>query len=183
MAVRTNVGTGDKGLTSLLSGERVPKHHARVEACGELDELASVLGALASALSQGDPARTQVAAIQVELLNIGAWVASTPDSPVRRGLRAPSSAPLEALEEAIQGIEKDLPPLQGFLLPGGVLGCLLGARGPLRLPPSGAAHGRRPVPGAPSVPEPALHLSLRPRAMVQPPGRDRGKDLEAMRGL
>ena len=49
--MKTNVGSGDRGMTSLLSGERVPKSHARVEACGEVDELSSVLGACASALS------------------------------------------------------------------------------------------------------------------------------------
>jgi cob(I)alamin adenosyltransferase len=50
--VRANVGSGDSGMTSLLSGERVPKSHARIEACGELDELASVLGALAASLAE-----------------------------------------------------------------------------------------------------------------------------------
>ncbi len=36
--------TGDKGLTSLMGGERVEKHSLRVEAYGSLDELNSFLG-------------------------------------------------------------------------------------------------------------------------------------------
>jgi hypothetical protein len=36
-------GTGDKGKTSLFSGERVLKSDARIDAYGDLDELNSVL--------------------------------------------------------------------------------------------------------------------------------------------
>jgi len=107
-----NVGTGDKGITSLLSGERVPKSHIRVEACGELDELASVLGALAASLSAGqEKARGEISWIQEQLLHIGAWVAG--------GARAPSLEPVRVLEKAAEALERELPPLQGFLLPGG----------------------------------------------------------------
>ncbi len=107
-----NVGTGDKGITSLLSGERVPKSHIRVEACGELDELASVLGALAASLStRQEKARGEISWIQEQLLHIGAWVAGGP--------RAPSVEAVPALERSAEAMEKDLPPLQGFLLPGG----------------------------------------------------------------
>ncbi len=35
---------GDEGQTDLMFGKRVPKTHARVEACGAADELNSVLG-------------------------------------------------------------------------------------------------------------------------------------------
>lgn len=121
--MRTNVGTGDEGITSLLSGERVPKTHVRVEACGDLDELASVLGALASSLSvagpAGEPAIREIALIQEELLHIGAWVAITPGSHVTGSLRTPSVRAVEELEAAIERYESELPPLQGFLLPGG----------------------------------------------------------------
>ena len=96
-----NVGTGDKGITSFLSGERVPKSHIRVEACGELDELASVLGALAASLSGGqEKARGEIAWIQEQLLHIGAWVATAPGSGPGLGspgapgsVRMPSAAP------------------------------------------------------------------------------------------
>ena len=118
--MKTNVGSGDRGMTSLLSGERVPKNHERIEACGALDELASVLGALAAALSerQGQTAE-EIRQIQGELLHIGAWCATSPGSPTLGVLRLPSAGPVEALERAIERMEKDLPPLEGFILPGG----------------------------------------------------------------
>ena len=114
-----NVGTGDKGITSLLSGERVPKTHVRVEACGELDELASVLGALASSLPEEYGARARIAEIQVELLHIGAWVASSPGSAALGALRPPSGEAVQRLEQATEQLERELPRLQGFILPGG----------------------------------------------------------------
>ena len=118
--MKANVGSGDGGMTSLLSGERVPKSHDRIEACGELDELASVLGALAASLSERqEETGREIRQIQAELLHIGAWLATTPGSPTLGMLRAPSAAPVEALERAIERMEKDLPPLQGFILPGG----------------------------------------------------------------
>lgn len=38
--------TGDKGTTALFTGTRVPKHHARIESYGTMDELNSHLGLL-----------------------------------------------------------------------------------------------------------------------------------------
>ena len=43
-------GTGDRGKTSLFSGERVSKSSARIEAYGDLDELNTVIGAVASTI-------------------------------------------------------------------------------------------------------------------------------------
>ena len=121
--MKTNVGSGDGGMTSLLSGERVPKSHERIEACGELDELSSVLGACAASLT-GDLSQTgggEIRQIQGELLHIGAWLAATPGSPTLALLRPPSPGAVETLETAIERMEKDLGPLQGFILPGGHL--------------------------------------------------------------
>ena len=118
--MRANVGSGDGGMTSLLSGERVPKSHARIEACGDLDELASVLGALAASLAEDRVVEhEEIRQIQGELLHVGAWLAATPGSQTLDMLRPPSDAPVEALESGIERMEKDLPPLQGFILPGG----------------------------------------------------------------
>ena len=38
--------TGDKGITSLFSGERIPKSHIQVKAYGDVDELNADLGVL-----------------------------------------------------------------------------------------------------------------------------------------
>jgi cob(I)alamin adenosyltransferase len=116
----TNVGTGDRGMTSLLSGERVGKSHARVEAVGEVDELASVLGALAASFSteQGD-LRRHIQGIQGELLRVGALIATSPDSPTLALLARVGPEQTHALEEEIRKLEAALPPLQSFILPGG----------------------------------------------------------------
>ena len=42
--------TGDKGTTSLVGGNRVPKTHIRLEAYGTVDELNSHLGLLVTYL-------------------------------------------------------------------------------------------------------------------------------------
>jgi cob(I)alamin adenosyltransferase len=118
--VKTNVGSGDRGITSLLSGERVPKSHARVEACGEVDELASVLGACAAALSAAHAELLrEIQSVQSDLLNIGAWLATSPGSPTRQMLRTIGPDRIQEIEEAIDRLEAELPPLQSFILPGG----------------------------------------------------------------
>jgi cob(I)alamin adenosyltransferase len=118
--VKTSVGSGDRGITSLLSGERVPKSHARVDACGEVDELSSVLGACAAVLSaEHSDLRQEIQGVQSDLLHIGAWLATSPGSPTRQMLRTISTDRLRKIEEAIDRLEADLPPLQSFLLPGG----------------------------------------------------------------
>ena len=115
-----NVGSGDRGMTSLLSGERVPKTHPRVEACGDLDELASVLGACAAALTAGgDELKAEIRDIQGMLLHIGAALATSDDSPTAAKLRRVSAEDTGKLERAIERLERALPPLQGFILPGG----------------------------------------------------------------
>mgnify|MGYP001563922717 CR=1 FL=1 len=49
--------TGDDGTTGLLYGQRVPKHHAQIEAVGTFDELNAALGAAKARLSRGARAR------------------------------------------------------------------------------------------------------------------------------
>ena len=36
--------TGDKGVTGLVDGSRVPKNHPRIEAYGTVDELNAIIG-------------------------------------------------------------------------------------------------------------------------------------------
>ncbi|SRR5579862_67462 len=59
--------TGDDGTTGLLFGRRVRKTHARIEACGAVDELNASLGLARAAV--GDPFITApIFAIQNELV-------------------------------------------------------------------------------------------------------------------
>lgn len=117
---RIYTGTGDQGKTSLFSGERVPKSLERVEAYGDVDELNSVLGALAVALPEGNSELAEeIQRIQSDLLHLGAWLATTPDSPSFASLREITDERIEVLEAAIDRMDKELPILRSFILPGG----------------------------------------------------------------
>ncbi|MCK4304737.1 MAG: cob(I)yrinic acid a,c-diamide adenosyltransferase [Candidatus Eisenbacteria sp.] len=113
-------GSGDKGETSLLSGERVPKSHERIEAYGDVDELNSVLGALVAVLRVGQPQLIrEIQGIQSDLFRAGAWLATATDSPTNASLEEMAPEKSRALEAAIDRMEADLPKLDGFILPGG----------------------------------------------------------------
>lgn len=112
--------TGDKGKTSLFSGERVSKANRRVEAYGDVDELNSVLGALAASLSEDNPKLGKaVEQIQRDLFCVGGRLATTPDAPAFEELPDLEETAAKRLETEIDGMEKSLPPLRGFILPGG----------------------------------------------------------------
>ncbi|MEE8397593.1 MAG: cob(I)yrinic acid a,c-diamide adenosyltransferase [Desulfobacterales bacterium] len=111
---------GDKGTTSLLSGERIPKSHIQVEAYGDVDELNSVLGALLSALTdKQEECIGTIDQIQSDLFHMGALLATAPDSSSVDSLTPFSKETIEFLENAIDQLEEKLPPLKGFILPGG----------------------------------------------------------------
>jgi cob(I)alamin adenosyltransferase len=113
-------GSGDRGKTSLFSGERVSKADLRVEAYGDVDELNSFLGGLVAALP---PAEVELAEeieqIQSVLLHIGARLAVEPGSPVSAELKEITQEHSKGLERAIDRIEEGLPTLKDFILPGG----------------------------------------------------------------
>ena len=119
--MRIYTRSGDGGETALAGGDRVPKDHLRVEACGEVDEANAAIGA-ARACDPTDFADDLLAAIQRDLFAIGGRLA-TPD-PER--LRAPQRARVAVgpervadLEHAIDAATAQLPPLAKFILPGG----------------------------------------------------------------
>lgn len=117
---RIYTGTGDRGKTSLFSGERVPKSLERVEAYGDVDELNSILGILASTLPEDIlEFREEIQRIQSELLHIGAWLATTPDSPFSAELMEIGDEHIIRLEKAIDRMEEGLPTLRSFIIPGG----------------------------------------------------------------
>ncbi len=105
---------GDDGTTGLVGGARVPKDHPRVEAGGDLDELAAALGAARAFVARGE-IQEALLGIQVNLIGIGARLA---DPRARRG--ADGSA--AALERLIDRFEAKLPPIKGFILRGGTRG-------------------------------------------------------------
>jgi len=106
--------TGDDGSTGLFGGGRVPKHDARVEAYGSVDELNSVIGL---ALCETGPPEVLAAlrAQQAELFTLGAVLADG------KALGAPKAndAQVRRLENEIDKFTAELPELRNFILPGG----------------------------------------------------------------
>src|SRR5262245_51496609 len=70
---------GDKGETSLIGGDRVKKHHIRIEAYGTVDELNSYIGILRS-FTAGELNKRILPEIQDRLFTIGSLLASAPGS-------------------------------------------------------------------------------------------------------
>lgn len=104
--------TGDKGTTSLLTGERVDKDSLRVEAYGTVDEITSALG-LARALCKKEEVIEIVLNLQRLLMALMAELAST-------GEKADyiKKEHIDILEKTIDSFEEKLPPLKEFLIPG-----------------------------------------------------------------
>jgi len=113
-------GTGDRGKTSLFSGQRVSKANERVEAYGDMDELNSIIGALVASLGpeHSEPAE-ELQQIQTDLFTIGALLATTPDSPSMDTIAGIGQEHIEFLEKSIDRMVEALPELKGFILPGG----------------------------------------------------------------
>ncbi len=113
--------TGDRGETGLFGGKRVKKSESRVEAYGGVDELSAHLGWAGSLLAHL-PLDKEIRAIQADLFNLGASLATDPG-----GAAVPSSAAIgetevRRLEALIDEREAELQPLKHFILPGGAPG-------------------------------------------------------------
>lgn len=104
--------TGDKGTTGLGDGSRVEKDDDRVEAFGDIDELNSCIGLLIAELAPQDELIEEFREIQQNLFNLGGEL-SVP------GYALVKDQHIEALEQLLDRLNADLPPLTDFILPGG----------------------------------------------------------------
>lgn len=111
--------TGDDGSTSLFSGERVAKDALRVEAYGTVDELNSHLG-LARASAPQALVEEYLVKLQNQLFVVGADLATTAGSMRSRIVRIEERDVLW-LEQEIDRMTAELPPLRSFVLPGGTI--------------------------------------------------------------
>jgi len=109
--------TGDKGLTSLIGGTRVPKHHLRIESYGTVDELNSHIGLIRDQnISEHD--KDILKHIQDRLFIIGASLAADPEKS-KMVIPDLKDEDVELLEREMDIIDEQLPPLKHFILPGG----------------------------------------------------------------
>jgi cob(I)alamin adenosyltransferase len=120
--------TGDKGLTGLIDGKRIPKSDIRIIAYGSIDELNSYIGLSISLLSQHRNNNNKnnqsfsdiiitLNRIQNELFIIGSDLAD-PDLSKSTSLRVQSTM-ITVLENDIDNYQKELSPITYFILPGG----------------------------------------------------------------
>jgi cob(I)alamin adenosyltransferase len=111
MAIYTR--TGDQGKTSLFNGQRVSKSDLRIEVCGTVDELNSMIGVVLSSKYQVLSIKRELIKIQSDLLGIGSKLASQGET--LQGL----SKRVEKFENLISEMTEQMPVLKNFILPGG----------------------------------------------------------------
>ncbi len=118
--------TGDKGLTALVGGARVPKESGRLEAYGTIDELNAIVGIVRTLLPEYAK-RLEVdhswysgmlRRIQNELFDVGSELA-TPPGAEYEGMHRMGEAEVRQLEQEIDRMNAALEPLNSFTLPGG----------------------------------------------------------------
>jgi len=109
--------TGDKGLTSLIGGTRVPKSSLRIECYGTVDELNSHIG-LVRDQDVNAARRPLLKEIQDRLFTIGSALAADPE---KSKMKLPDlhEADVTLLEDEMDRLNLDLPELRAFILPGG----------------------------------------------------------------
>jgi cob(I)alamin adenosyltransferase len=118
--MKVYTGTGDRGKTSLFSGERVGKADLRIAAYGDVDELNAGIGAVVAALPvEATALAAALQAIQGELFELGAWLATTPASGASAQLPPFDGERATDLEKAMDALDAKLPELKAFILPGG----------------------------------------------------------------
>ena len=108
---------GDKGETSLIGGQRVPKYHERIEAYGTLDELNAFVGLLRDSI-EDECLKVSLLRIQSQLF-IAEAVLAKGEGEITRNLPVLSEIEVEFLEKGMDHMNETLPTLTHFLLPGG----------------------------------------------------------------
>ncbi len=119
---------GDAGQTSLVGGRRINKSSERLDAYGTIDELNSFIGWLratpATDIRTSD-ALSELRIVQNRLFNLGAYLATDP-ADLKEGPDTPPAGLDDEdtlrLEQEIDRMDTELPPLRAFILPGGCEG-------------------------------------------------------------
>ena len=119
MAMKIYTKTGDAGKTSLIGGTRVLKSDLRIEAYGTVDELNSYIG-LVSDYCNDDEATTVLKEIQDRLFTIGSELACDPNKDVKLPIPDLHESDVELLEKEMDKMDKELPRMKNFILPGGL---------------------------------------------------------------
>ena len=104
--------TGDDGTTGLGDGSRVDKDSLRVEAYGTVDEANSAIGCVLVCESVTGSIRSCLTEVQHDLFELGGELCIP-------GHAAVQTEFIDRLENELDAINANLPPLKDFILPGG----------------------------------------------------------------
>jgi len=104
--------TGDNGTTALFGGKRVLKCEELVDVYGSIDELNSWIGYLIADITE-DHLKKLLTEVQTDLFLIGGFLAGWDTQLSSLETRVPQ------MEVEIDTMEKILPPLSNFIIPGG----------------------------------------------------------------
>lgn len=121
---------GDAGSTALVGGRRVPKNHPRLNAYGTVDELQVFMGAAYDALRATRAAHPALqlpvlAALEAHLVYLQNLLFTVSGDLATRledrwpGMPLPTAEDVAYMERLIDALNRDLPPLKDFILPGG----------------------------------------------------------------
>jgi cob(I)alamin adenosyltransferase len=108
---------GDRGISTLLGGNIVPKDHPRLEACGTLDELNSWIGLIRDQLMD-EGLREALLKIQDRIM-VGSAILASEKTNTAIAIPELQEKDISFLETEIDRMDKLLKPLQSFILPGG----------------------------------------------------------------
>ena len=115
MSFKIYTRKGDDGKTGLIGGDRVAKHHIRVESYGTVDELNSNIGLVRSFIV-GTTEENILSEIQDSLFVVGSHLAASPHSKLE--LPAFDEEIILRMENEIDRLTAILPELRNFILPG-----------------------------------------------------------------
>jgi cob(I)alamin adenosyltransferase len=112
--------TGDKGMTSLVGGQRVEKTNVRLEAYGTVDELNAHLGLLDAHLAT-EKEKRYLHLIQNQLFVLGAYLATDFSKELSFNVQKITPKMIEFLEKAIDEMNLEVPEVRAFILPKGTV--------------------------------------------------------------
>ena len=104
--------TGDDGTTGLGDGSRVDKDGLRVEAYGTVDEANSAIGIILTMPSMTSFIKDSLTNVQHDLFELGGELCIP-------GHEAIAEKFINRLENDLDHLNQNLPPLKDFILPGG----------------------------------------------------------------
>jgi cob(I)alamin adenosyltransferase len=118
--MKVYTGKGDKGTTAgSVKGQRVAKTDIRIDAFGNIDELNSALGMLRAMMKKESSAlNDEIKRIQSHLMEASALIAAWQGSKRRRRFKEIGEEQVRFLESAIDRMDKELPELNEFVVPG-----------------------------------------------------------------